>query len=381
MKSTPSPGKHRILYLNPTSAIGGAEISLLELLRNLNREVFEPLVALPGLGPLVERVARLEVETVIIPQHKLKAKNPIPYLKTVFYLINLVRRRHVNLIHSNVEMGNQYGVMAARLSGVPIICHTRGLLSERPFRRMFLRYTDVLIANSRAVAASYANCVAKSQKVVVIHNGVDLDEFSPIRARSGVFRRKLGLPDNAFVIGHIARICPEKGQHTLIDAMTQITENHSEVYALIVGDTVIDDSAVFLTSLRQRVLQYELAEKVIFVSFVDNMIDLYADLDLVVLPSLCEPFGRTLIEAMAMGKPVVATRAGGAVEVVEHGVTGLLVPPKNHIQLAEAILKVTEDRDAAREFGMNGRTRVERLFSIEQNARKTEQVYLETLRS
>jgi len=381
MKSTLSPTKHRLLYLNVASTVSGAEISLLGLLRNLNREIFEPIVALPGPGPLVERMARLGVETVIIPQQKLKARNPFPYLKTVFCLVNLVRGRHIDLIHSNLDIGNQYGVVAARLTGIPIICHTRNLLSERPFRRMFLRYADVLIANSCAVAASYARYIGKSQKGVVIHNGVDLDEFSPSRTRNGVFRGKLGLPDDAFVIGHIGRICPEKGQHILIDAMAKVAKTHSEAHALIVGETVVDNSAAFLMSLKQRVLELGLAERVSFIGFVDNIIDLYADLDLVVLPSLCEGFGRSLIEAMAIGKPVVATRAGGGVEIVEHGVTGFLIQPNDHIQLAEAILKVTENRDAANEFGMNGRRRVEKLFGIEQNVRKTEQVYLETLRS
>jgi len=354
-------------------------MSLLGLLQNLNKEAFEPLAALPGPGPLEERMADIGVETVIIPQQKLKARNPLPYLKTIYYLVNLIRKRNIDLIHSNMDIGNQYGLVAAKLTGIPIICHTRNILSERPFRRMFLRYADVLIANSHAVAASYGTYVCKSQKVVVIHNGLDLNEFSPNNTRRGIFRRKLKIPDDAFVIGHIARICPEKEQHTLIDAMTHVAQTHLEAYALIVGDTTIDDSAPFLSSLKQRVQEQKLAGRVVFTGFVDNIVDLYAAVDLVVLPSLCEPFGRTLIEAMAMGKPVVATRAGGAIEVVEDGVTGLLVPPENSPQLAEAILKIMEDRGAAREFGANGRKRAERLFSIEQNVRKIEQTYIETL--
>lgn len=380
MRSTLSPVKHRILYLNVASTVSGAEMSLITLLRHLNREAFEPIVGLPGPGPLVERLARLGVETVMIPQQKLKARNPLPYLKTVLCLVNLVRRRGVDLIHSNMDICNQYGLVAARLTGIPIICHTRNMLSKRPFQRMLLRYADVLIANSRAVKASYARCVAKSQKVMIIHNGVDLDEFSTIRARSGMFRKKLGIPDDAFVVGHIARICPEKGQHTLIDAMALVAKTQSKAYALIVGDTIVDNSTAFLMSLKQRVLEYELTERVIFISFVDNIVDLYVDLDLVVLPSLYEAFGRTLIEAMAMEKPVIASGVGGPLEIVENGVTGFLVPPNDPVKLAEAILKVMDNRDVAREFGMNGRKRVERLFSIEQNVRKTEQVYLETLR-
>lgn len=142
MKYMPLPAKFKILYLNPVSVVSGAEISLLELLRNINTDIFEPLVA-------------------------------------------------------------------AMLSGIPIICHTRNILGQRPFRRMFLNYADVLMANSRAVAASYAEYLEKSDKLVVIHNGVNLNDFSPVRTKFEMLRKKLGLPDNAFVIGHIARICPE----------------------------------------------------------------------------------------------------------------------------------------------------------------------------
>ncbi len=373
--------KHRILYLNPVSEIAGAEMSLLSLMSTLDREMFEPIVALPSPGPLVKRMAQLDVETITISQRQLKIKNPFPYFKTVFCLANLVRRRHVRLIHANAGISNQYGVMTARLCRIPIICHIRGFFGKRAFRRMFLNYADVLIANSHAVAASFSDFVSKSQKVVIIHNGVDLEGFSLNRTKAGMFRKKLGLPENAFVIGHLARVCPEKGQHILVDAIALVSDKHPEVYTLIVGDTSIDSSATFLASLKQQVQERGLLEKVIFLGFVHNIAELYADLDLVVLPSLKEPFGRTLIEGMAMMKPVIGTRAGGADEVVEDGVTGLLVPAGDSIQLAKAILNVMENRDAAREFGANGRKRVEKFFSIDQNVRKTEQIYLEVLRS
>lgn len=374
------PVKYRILYLNhPLSEISGAPMSLLALLENLDKETFEPLVALSGPGPLMERIVRLGLATVIIPQHQLKVRNPLPYIKTVFCLRNLIRKRHVDLIHSNMDIGNQYGVVVARLTGIPIVCHTRNMLSERPFRRMFLRYADVLIAISRAVKSSYDEHVSKSQNVAVIHNGVDIGKFSPSYNRQRAFRNRIGIPDDGFVIGHIARICPDKGQETLIDAMSRVVEKHPEARALIVGDTTIDDSESFLFSLKQRIMDRGLSEKVILTGFVENIIDLYADLDIVVLPSKCEPFGRAIIEAMAMGIPVVATQAGGAVEVVDHGVTGLLVPPNDPAQLAEAILRLMESKSVAEQFGANGRKRVERLFSIEENVRKTEQIYLEVL--
>lgn len=368
--------KYKILYINhPLSAISGAPISLLALLRNLNKEVFEPLVALPDSGHLFKLVSQLGVETVVIPQQKLKAKNPFPYLKTVFSLVSLVRKRHVNLIHSNMDIGNQYGVPAAKLTGIPIVCHTRNILGKRPFQRMFLNYSDVLIANSNAVAASYSKYVSRLQKIKVIYNGADLNEFSPSSTRRGMFRTRLGISEDAFIIGNIARICPEKGQHYLIDAMSEVTKKHSEVYAVIAGDTVIDDSAAFLMSLKKRVLEYGLTDKVIFIGFVENIIDLYADLDLVVLPSLCEPFGRVLIEAMSMEIPVIANRSGGPMEIVEDGQSGFLVDTSNTKTFADAIIRLLNDQPLCKKMGKRGREIVEKKFSIQTNVRNIESVY------
>ncbi|GAI28534.1 unnamed protein product, partial [marine sediment metagenome] len=120
-------------------------------------------------------------------------------------------------------------------------------------------------------------------------------------------------------------------------------------------------------------------DKVIFTGFVNDVKELYASLDLLVLPSQAESFGRVLIEAMAMEKPVVATRAGGAVEVVEDGVTGLLVPSNDTNGLARAIIKMLENEEDRRRKGKAGRERVKNMFSIEKNVKETQKVYMELL--
>lgn len=378
MRYTPSPAKSRILYLTPVPEISGAEMSLLGLLRTLNWETFEPLVALPGPGPLGDRVSRLGVEAVTVPQRKLKARDPVPYLNTVFRLTNVVRRKRIDLIHSNTDIGNQYGVVAARLSGVPIVCHTRNILSERPFRRMFLRHADRLIANSYAVAASYSQYVKEPQRMTVIYNGVDLEEFSPGRGRHGVFRRKLGLPHDAFVIGHIARISAAKAQHTLVAAMAQVCKNHPKAFALFVGDTVISQSGDYLISLKQSVQDSGLAQRLLFAGFVDEIVDLYADLDLVVLPSKCEPFGRTIIEAMSMGVPVVANSSGGPLEIIENGQNGFLVDTEDPGAFAGVIEGLIVDRSARQRIGKMGRETAKR-FSMQETTRCIESIYGDVL--
>jgi glycosyltransferase involved in cell wall biosynthesis len=178
------------------------------------------------------------------------------------------------------------------------------------------------------------------------------------------------------VIGQIAQITPNKGQDIFIRALAQVVRIHPNVRGLIVGgNTIIDDSDWFLDELKQLVKELGLVDKVIFTGFVKNMVNLYRCLDLVVLPSKSEGFGRTIAEAMAMTKPAVATKVGGLQEIIVEGKTGLLVPPGDSKALADAILKVVENPELARKFGINGRKRVEELFTVESNVKKTEQVY------
>ncbi|MFC1576942.1 glycosyltransferase [Candidatus Omnitrophota bacterium] len=370
--------KSRILYINPIVEISGAETSLLLLLEKLDRRLFYPIVILPGEGPLKGRLEEMGIEAVTMRLSKIDKKNPIPYLKTVYALSRFIRDRAVDIVHCNMGICNQYALAAARLNGVPVVSHTRNILNRRAFKRMFLGFSDALIANSKAVAGSYSEYMRRDQKVHVIHNGVDLREFSSSRG-NGSFRRKFGLSEDMFLIGQIARIHPCKGQNILLKAVADVTRFHPNIRTLLAGDVKIDNSEWHHEELKRITSELGLDDRVFFTGFTDDIVGLYADLDLLVLPSLHEPFGRTLIEAMAMGVPVIASAQGGPLEIVEDGVTGFLVPVGDPVRLAEAILKVLKDKELAKKLGENGRERVRSRFTIEENVRKTEKVYSELI--
>jgi UDP-N-acetylglucosamine:LPS N-acetylglucosamine transferase len=159
---------YKILYLDSVSAIGGAERSLLLLLQNINRQHFKPMVVLPERGPLSERIQALGVELKLLPLNKINVRNPLPYMKTVWSLRKILLTRRIDLLHCNTGICNQYGMITAKLVGLPVVTHTRNILGKRAFQRMFLGRADVLIANSRAVADSYAQYVSKDQGVEII---------------------------------------------------------------------------------------------------------------------------------------------------------------------------------------------------------------------
>ncbi|MGR3173252.1 MAG: glycosyltransferase family 4 protein [Candidatus Scalindua sp.] len=369
-------GKYNILFLDIFSHIGGAEASLLLLLKHIDKTKFNPVCVIPETGPLYERIKILKIKVEIIPLKTINFPFILGYLRTVWQLTRLIKKRRIDLVVCNLEICNQFGLPAAVFNRIPIVCHTRAQVHDLIlYWKMLLPFPSVFIANSHATARSFASYLRKGQNVVVVHNGIDLNEYS-LTISGHPIRREYGIDDDAFLISVVGRINrTEKRQDVFIKAMAEVVKVCPDVCAIIVGDTKIDRSEDYLEELNQMVNNLGLEDRVIFTGFISDMREVYAALNLLVLTSREEPFGRVLIEAMAMGKPVVATRSGGAIEVVDQGVTGFLVPPDDVKAMSESIIKLVQDKNAANEMGNAGRTRVEKLFSIEKNVKKTEGIY------
>lgn len=366
---------YRILYLNSTSQIGGAEMSLLQLLAHLDKEMFQPIVVLPGCGPLVDRLNELNVETVTTSVYRLRIRNPIPFVRAAVEVGRIITKERVDLIHSNNTFCNPHAVICARIKGVPSVCHVRHLVTRIFYWEKLMPLADVLIANSRATANSFRPYVRRSQKVEVIYNALDIEQF---RASTQCidFREELAINNKTFILGLVSRINLEKGHHVLIKALSRVVKSYPDVLLLIIGGTSVDSSETYLERLKALVGELQLKSKVKFIGYVSQVVRVYQAIDLLVLPALWEePFGRCFIEAMAMGKPVVASRVGGVPEVVIDKVTGLLVPPNAPDSLADAILKLIHDRKLAQSMGEKGRERVQQKFSIEGHMAAIEAVY------
>jgi len=374
-------GKYKVLYVNWTSEIGGAEKSLLSLLHCINRERFYPLVVLPdNRGPLFDELESDNIEVITMPLNRLRKINPVPYIATVFNLFKLIRKNRIDIAHSNIRFTNQYLVPAAKLARVPVVSHVRALLSREWFLEYLFWLSDFFVANSKATEDKYEPYLRKNQKTVVIYNGVDLDRYVPHESKN-IIRKKFKIPEGIFLIGVVASLVPSKGHNWFIQAFKKLVELHPNMYALLVGDTKVDNTIEYLSELKEEVEKLGLSEKVIFTSFIEDMSELYNSLDLLVLPSKEEPFGRVLIEAMSMQRPVIATNGGGCPEIIVNGKTGFLVAYKDTDGLVDAVLKIIKNPDLAREFGVEGRKRVEKLFDIKVVTKKTEQLYLDILTS
>ena len=358
-----------ILYLaNSGEIFGGGQISLLGLIKGLNRKRFHPLVVCPTGGSLVDELKRLGIETEIIKMKTLRRLNIFSWMKTINKLFRLIKERKIDLIHSNGSRPTIYGSIAAKLSKAPLIWHVRIANRDRLLDKLLARLATKIVVISKAVGKRFNWLKDKENKVIVVYNGIDLERFNPT-INGEKIREEFHLSPEIPLIGIVGRLDWYKGHQYFLQAAKEVTGTIPEARFLIIGD---GEYRKRLENLRKEL---DLDKKVIFTGNRRDIPQILASLNIFVLSSVSEGFGRSVAEAMACEKAVVATKVGGLPEVVEDRITGRLVPPKNPSALAEAIVNLLKDKKKAKEMGRAGQKRVEELFSIKKNVRKTEELY------
>ncbi|RMG44755.1 MAG: glycosyltransferase family 1 protein [Acidobacteria bacterium] len=374
----------KVLYLNPSSHLGGAEWVLHDVVTHLDRARFEPVVALPKEGPLATslRAAGIDVRVIgsFAPLLKLGRYSRwrdylqispalVDALRGGRELCRLIQDEGVAIIHANGIKAHVLSALLRPKLRLPIIWHVHDFIGRRRFHRLYRylagRVPSLLIANSRAVAADLGLGV----NVIVVYNGVDLRRFSPIRGSTG------GEP---YHVGMIGVLAPWKGHGVFLEAARRVSAKLPNVQFWIVGDEIYDTDGHrgYRRRLEERVREAGLHERVRFTGFCRDVTRIINELDIVVHASIePEPFGRVLIEAMACGKPVIASRAGGVPEIVEHEINGLLVAPGDGGQLADTIVRLLNDAAERERLGEAGRRRVEERFSLAEQVERIQRIY------
>lgn len=393
--------RYKIVFIDHTTKMGGGQVYLLRQLSQLDKDRFKPLVVCPSDGALPDHVRRSGVDLHIVPIHQsiinLRKEdligNPISFLINPFRLaagiwrlVSWLKRHKIDLVHLNSMKAGFYGSLAARYAGLPVVWDFKDLLSEDFFpsinRRLIVgmanRWVDYVVANSNAIAEAFIAQGGRKDKIRVIHNGIDLSQFHPDNKPSGL-RVSLGLDPEIHLVSIFSRLDRWKGHVYFLQAAAQTREVHPDVHFLIVGATTFDNDG-YADELHTVTHDLGLADCVHYLGFREDIADLMAMSDIVVHAStLPEPLGLTPMEAQAAGRPVVAVKAGGVLETVEDGLTGVLVPPKNASAMAKALSDLLRSPDKRRQMGIAGRVRTEQLFDLQTNARRVQDVYLELI--
>jgi len=362
--------------------MSGAERSLLELVQRLDRQRFEPLAILPGEGPLATALRRADVSVTFRPLCRFKrtrqpgalARYGANWFRQTASLALHLRQQRIDLLHANSTNAALYGVPAARLAGRPSVWHLRDLRPLRPHAPLLGRLATRVVAISHAVADHAAASGVPGDKIVTIWNGIDSQVFHPRIVGTRV-REELGLPAEAFVAVMVAQMVPWKGHRYFLEAARRVLAEAPAAYFLIVGEDLFHDHPDYGPELHALAQRLGLGGRLIFTGYRSDVAEVLAAADVLVMPSLGEPFGRTLLEAMSLAKPVIATAWGGPLEIVANGRTGFLVPPANAGALAKALVALARDPARARSFGQQGRLRVERYFTAVEHCRRIEELY------
>jgi len=368
-------GKQNLIHITYSLDVGGIERLVLDLVKKLNENKYKICVcALSNNLKLRDEFAKVNV-----PVYSLPKKDGIDFALP-FKLMRLFRQNKTDIIHTHNIGPWLYGTIAARLTGVRAIVHTEHsnlFLSQNKLmiaERYLVRFTSYVISDSVKVYKHLVDLQkVNSDKIKIIYNGINTDVFRSERSGLNLMRKELNLKENSKMIGIVARLEPVKDHLTLLNAFKIVTEKIPGSILLIVGD---GSQRIIL---KQKVAELKLNQNILFLGSRGDIPNILSALDVFVLSSENEGLSLSLLEAMAMGKPVVATNAGGNPEIVTDGITGMLVPQKNPQKMAEAIVKILKNQDIGRKMGEAGRKRVEEKFSLDRMVREYEALYEECL--
>ena len=369
----------RVLFFDHVATLSGAEIALLNLIRHLDLNLIEPVVVLGEEGALADRLRSL-AEVHILPMRAdiRHAKKDGLGTRSIFTptalgevmryvhdLTRFIRRRHIDLLHTNSLKSDLLGGLAAKLSRTPLIWHVRDRITAdylpltvaRTFRFLGRWLPDLIIADSHAVAATLSR--RPSRRIHVVHEGTPHDEFA-LHSQADASGRR----GDTQIVGLVGRISPWKGQDVFLRAAGLLLPKYPAARFRIIGAALFDESE-FERKLRQLAADLNLGDALTFTGFRSDIHQAIAELDVLVHASTKpEPFGQVIIEGMAAAKPVIATNAGGVPEIVEDGVTGFLVPMSDPERMAEAIDRLLADPNMAHAMGLRGQAHVTENFSI-----------------
>jgi glycosyltransferase involved in cell wall biosynthesis len=384
----------RILYFDHTAALGGGEIALLHLVQALDRKQYEPVVMLASDGPLAGQLKDAGVETHVLPLDSsvtqtrkgslgggslLKIRPVLSTLRYTWYLRRFILDQRADLVHTNSLKADIIGGFAARLAGVPLIWHVRDRIADdylpakvvKIFRWLLRIFPHHVIANSQATLATLH--LPPGKKRDVVSSGVTPDGENP--AINTAERLRLGAP----LIGIVGRISPWKGQHIFLRAAAMVKARFPGARFQIIGSALFDEAG-YEKEIRALTDELGLSDSVEFMGFRSDVPQLMARLDILAHASTTgEPFGQVVAQGMLAGKPVVATNGGGVPEIVEDGISGLLVRMDDAPALGAALLWLVDHPEEAEKIARAGRRRILDHFTIEQTVRKVQTIYDEML--
>ena len=365
----------RVLLLVDTLNLGGTETQLVNTAIRLNSDSYQVTVGcLRAEGPLLQTLRQAGIQ--IVEFRKEKTLLSLNGLYQLFRLIKFLHRGKFHVLHAYDLWANLLGIPAARLARVPVIISSRRYLADHDWyttrRNKILRFLYRMSTHVVVNSISVRELLVKRDKIArrrirVIYNAIEADRFACSRRKK--IEKLPNICANSKIIAVLANLYAVKGHAHLITAATTVCASHPGTVFLLIGD------GPERVKLQQMVKELGLEKNVLFLGCREDVPELLACCDLSVLASESEALPNSVLETMAAGLPIVATRVGGITEVVQDGVNGVLVPPNNAEALARAISRLLRNPECAAKLGSVAQERVRRDFSFQRLISQTKQLY------
>lgn len=363
----------KILFLDQSGKPGGAELCLIDIAKPYRDRC---LVGLFADGDFKALLQQHHIPVEVLTNQPITVRKQGSLLQAIGSLRQIVPllikvikiARKYDLIYANTQKALVIGALASFITRRPLVYHLHDILSKEHFSQINLRvavnlanrFASLVIANSQASEQAFIQAGGNPKLTAIVYNGFETKNYQTCESDIKQLQQQLGL-EGKFVVGHFSRLSPWKGQHILIAALAQCPP---EVTAILVGDALFGEQD-YVQELHQQVVTLGLEHRVKFLGFRSDIPQLMAACDLVAHTSIAaEPFGRVIVEAMLCGKPVVAAKAGGAMELVEHGINGFLVTPGKPEELAQVINICLQEIEITATMASNARTNASQRFDV-----------------
>jgi glycosyltransferase involved in cell wall biosynthesis len=367
----------RILQISSAQALGGGEKHLADLTHALSARGHDVSVAVRHGSPLIGALGLLPKDRILT----LPLRNALD-ASSAMELARIVRRRQIEIVHAHMARDYPLSAFATRRN------HGARLILTRHVMFRLSRMHAVTLSNAARVIA-VSGAVARRlleqglfapDKIAVVKNGIDVERFEKARLsfQHPDFCRRMRLPANSLLVGTVGELTKLKGQEVFLRAAALVRERFANVHFVVAGQDT-SRSQEHLTSLRKSIKELDLEDCVYQFGWLDDIAQLYCGLDVFVSASQSESFGLAMVEAMASGTPVVATTTDGAREIIEDGVTGLLVAIGDIASLAKAVIELLEDGERRQRLAITAQARARERFSLERMVSETERVYRDAL--
>jgi glycosyltransferase involved in cell wall biosynthesis len=366
--------RRQILFVSYTAVLGGGELCLLDF-AHAYRDTSQVLLLTDGI--LKTRLEDLGVKVEVLASSRsladVKVSSGLTSLKSIGDLLRLGKQvakksQNFDLIHANNQKGFVVAAIARLFGGVPVVWHLHDILTADIFsstnRKIAVTlanwFATRVIVNSQATGEAFIAAGGNSRLLRTVHNGFDSEIFDRLEDDQTSLRQELGIPSDRPLIGMFSRLSYWKGQHILLEAASKLTD----VHVLLVGDALFGE-AEYTEKLKNIADQPSLQNRVHWLGFRQDIPQLMKACDAIAHCSTApEPFGRVIAEAQLAKRPAIATIGGGTSEIIEDGVTGLLIPPNDSDLLAAAIAKIFSDRELTNKMVENGYIQAKTKFSI-----------------